>query len=113
MRVIVAGSRTFWDYGYLCKILDEYKDEISELVSGCARGADTLGIMWAEENDVPVAKFPAQWSLYGKSAGYKRNVEMAKHSDALIAFWSGESVGTAHMIDIARKYNLPVFVYDI
>jgi len=31
---------------------------------------------------------------------------MAKHADALVAFWNGKSRGTKHMIDIATKKNL-------
>ena len=51
-------------------------------------------------------EFPADWDKHGKSAGYKRNLEMAENADALIAFWDGESRGTKHMIDIAKEKNL-------
>jgi len=54
----------------------------------------------------PVAKFPADWNKFKKSAGYKRNVEMAENADALIAFYDGKSKGTGHMIDIAKEKNL-------
>lgn len=53
-----------------------------------------------------VQSFPADWQKNGKSAGYKRNEEMAQNSDALIAFWDGESKGTKHMIDTAKRYRL-------
>lgn len=48
--------------------------------------------------------------LYGKSAGYKRNSEMAEIADALIAFWDCSSKGTKDMIDIAKNKNLLVRV---
>ena len=51
-------------------------------------------------------RFPADWDKYGKAAGYKRNGEMARNADALIAFWDGKSRGTKHMIDLAKKYDL-------
>ena len=43
------------------------------------------------------------WNVYGKSAGYRRNVEMGLYGDALIAFWDGFSKGTRLMIDIAKE----------
>ena len=81
-----------------------------EIVSGTAAGADTLGERYAQEKGYEVKKFPAQWDLYGKSAGYKRNQQMAEYADGLIAFWDGKSKGTKHMIDIANKMGLKVRV---
>ena len=57
---------------------------------------------------------PANWDLYGKSAGFRRNIEMADYAIAdnsrgiLLAFWDGKSKGTKHMIDIANKYKMEV-----
>ena len=108
MKLIIAGGRQFNDYDLLCThvsklIVDTSKNEI---VSGMADGADSLGVRYAEENNVSLIKMPADWNKHGKSAGYKRNEEMAKIADACICFWDGESRGTKHMIDLAKKYNL-------
>lgn len=54
--------------------------------------------------------FKADWDKHGKAAGFKRNTEMAKYADALIAFWDGKSKGTKHMIDTAKSHNLKVRV---
>jgi len=105
MKVIIAGGRDFDDYEKLrsyCDYLLQNKDNI-EIVSGTARGADKLGEHYAAERGYPVKRFPADWGSHGKSAGYLRNEEMADYADALIAFWDGESRGTQHMIDIAKK----------
>jgi hypothetical protein len=59
---------------------------------------------------VPLKIFPAQWSIYGKGAGYIRNREMAQYADALIAFWDGKSKGTKNMIDEAKKQGLIIKV---
>ena len=104
MKTIIAGSRGFNDYGLLCQICKE--ELLTEVVSGTARGADQLGERYSDENGIPKKQFPADWDKYGKSAGYKRNTEMAKYADALIAFWDGESRGTKHMIDLAKQHNL-------
>ncbi len=112
MKVIIAGGRNFNDYNKLREscdnILVNQKDV--EIVSGTAAGADTLGERYAQEKGYEVKKFPAQWDLYGKSAGYKRNQQMAEYADGLIAFWDGKSRGTKHMIDIANKMGLKVRV---
>lgn len=114
MKVIIAGSRDFNDYNLLSSICNiEIKNDCTEIVSGTARGADKLGERYAEENNIPVKPFPADWDKFGKSAGYIRNEEMAKYADILIAFWDYQSKGTKHMIDLANKYNLKVIVIRV
>jgi hypothetical protein len=114
MKVIIAGGRSFNDYKLLCEKCDKalsLKSDI-EIVSGTANGADKLGEKYAKEKGYSVKQFPANWDKYGKGAGYIRNEEMAKYSDALIAFWDGQSKGTKHMIDLANRYGLMVKVYN-
>lgn len=117
-KVIVAGSRGFSDLQLLETKLDFLLDERLpkvEIVSGTARGADQLGERYAEDRELPVKRFPAQWHRYGRSAGYRRNVQMAEYADALVAFWDGKSRGTQHMIDVAQKYGLEIRIirYDM
>ena len=114
MRVIIAGSRTFSDYPLLEKKLNflfsrKKKEEIT-IISGTANGADRLGERYANENNISVERYPADWNKYGRSAGYKRNLQMANNADALVAFWDGVSKGTNHMIDIAKEKQLQVRV---
>lgn len=111
-RIIIAGGRDFTNYTLLKEkvdniISDKRKTHQIYIVSGKARGADSLGEKYANENGLNIMEFPADWGKHGKSAGYKRNLEMAENADALIAFWDGESRGTKHMIDIAKEKNLP------
>lgn len=82
----------------------------TEIVSGTARGADLLGEKYATENEIQIKRFPADWNRFGKSAGYKRNEEMANYADACICFWDGKSRGTKSMIDLAEKYKLKTIV---
>lgn len=116
MRVIIAGSRGFDDYETLCKFCDyiigeSYKEEEIEIVSGTARGADKFGEQYANDRGYKLTQFPADWETYGKSAGYRRNSEMADYADTLIAFHDGKSKGTQHMIDLANKKGMNVAVY--
>lgn len=112
MKVIVAGSRDFNDYGLLEARLNHYFANLQHItiVSGAARGADQLGERYAEAYGHDISSHPADWDQHGKSAGYIRNEEMAKEADALVAFWDGNSRGTKHMIDLAKKYNLKLRV---
>ena len=110
VKVFIAGGRGFDDYDSLVKWMDIYIQcpSDTEIVSGTARGADKLGEKYAAERQLPVARFPAEWNKYGRSAGYKRNTVMADYADALVAFWDGISRGTKHMIDIAKEKDLQV-----
>ncbi len=114
MKIIVAGGRNFNDYNLLKEKLDfltsKLKKEKIVIVSGGASGADSLGERYAKERGFSLESFPAEWNKYGRSAGYRRNVQMALNSDALVAFWDGKSKGTEHMINIATERDLKVRV---
>lgn len=112
-RVIIAGGRDFNNYEGLAASLDYLFKNVSddiEVVCGMSRGTDRLGEKYAKERGYRVIYMPADWDTHGKSAGYRRNVEMAKYADALVAFWDGKSTGTKHMIDTAREHKLDVRV---
>lgn len=122
MRVIIAGSRDFYDYEKLKNTVDGYLQNVDSLtpviISGTARGADRLGEKYAIEHSYEVRRFPANWDKYGKSAGYIRNREMAQYAIAnesvgvLISFWDGKSRGTKYMIELAKEYGLRVIVVN-
>lgn len=110
MRTIIAGSRSGITMHHLVEAVTSCGWRPTVVLSGTARGADKLGEAWATWNSIPVERYPANWDLHGKSAGYKRNEDMANKAEALIALWDGESKGTKHMIDIARRKGLRVHV---
>lgn len=115
--VIIAGSRDFEDYELLKSVCDRMLSEKKlthdiVIISGGARGADSLGEKYAEENGFAIDRHPADWERDGKSAGYIRNKEMAEVADACICFWDGESKGTKHMIDIATDMGLKLKIVN-
>jgi hypothetical protein len=111
MKLIIAGGRLFDDYELLeSTIQANYDWGVMEIVCGEARGADALGRRFGENWFLKVHSFPANWDMYGKSAGYRRNVDMADFADGLLAFWDGKSKGTGHMIDLAKKKGIAVEV---
>ena len=111
MKTIIAGGRECVDYRVVSKAMLQFGEEVTEVVSGCARGADTLGEQWARNHSIPIKRFPADWDKHGRGAGYIRNKYMANYADALVALWDGVSRGTANMIEEAKKKGLVVFVY--
>ena len=124
LRIIIAGSRDFNDYELLKKSAIEIitkktmLPDLTRIISGGARGADTLGERFANEMGLEISRFIPDWDGLGKRAGYVRNAEMAKFAvedgnyGVLIAFWDGQSRGTKHMIDLAKRYGLEVHVVN-
>ena len=121
-RVIIAGSREFTDQTRLNKvcrwIFKTARIPVSgtTIISGTCRGADKMGEEYAREEGMAVARFPADWSRYGKMAGPRRNGEMARYAmkkgcnGVLIAFLRADSRGTKNMIDTAVKMKLETYV---
>jgi glycerophosphoryl diester phosphodiesterase len=132
MKVIVAGDRNITDGKVVIDAIDQALElgwEITEVVSGAARGVDSLGETWAKLNDIPVKLFKADWNnlkqpgavikvnqwgkKYNANAGLQRNEQMAQYADALIAVQpNGPTPGTQNMIRMARKYKLKVHLYE-
>lgn len=105
MRVIIAGSRSIVCSEYIFEVLDKLAKTLNfeQVVSGGAKGPDSIGAKWARAHKIPVEEFIPDWKRLGKKAGIFRNIEMVENSDGLIAFWDGQSKGTKHTIDIALK----------
>lgn len=113
MRTIIAGSRSIKDIKHVYDAISNSGIHITEVVSGTANGVDKLGEEWAEYHGIPIKQFPADWDKFGKKAGYLRNMEMSENADALIAIHDGYSKGTKHMIDIATRRGLSVYVHIV
>ena len=119
--ILIAGSRTYNEYLEFVKITDialqnHINDEIL-IVSGGATGADHMAEKYAEERNIPIKIFKADWQRYGKSAGYWRNIEMHEFiknypNRGCLCFWDGQSPGTKQNFDIAAKYHTPLRIYN-
>lgn len=111
-QVIIAGGRDFANYELLQNKCDQFFREKrpTAIISGLARGADTLGTHYARERGIQVLEFPADWERLGRRAGMVRNLQMLDAADAVVAFWDGQSRGTAHMINETKKRGLPLRV---
>jgi hypothetical protein len=109
MKLAVVGSRTFNDYELLKKNLDEIHKEtpITLIISGGAKGADSLSEKWADENGIPKQIFKPDWDKFGKRAGFLRNIDIILNSEQVLAMWDEKSKGTQHSINLADHHKIP------
>jgi hypothetical protein len=114
MRIAVVGSRDFDDFSLFVKIMDRlrYNKEIDAIITGGARGVDSMAEHYAEVNSIPVIVHEAQWDKYGKGAGYIRNKLIWDDSDFGLAIWDGVSKGTKHSFDLAKKQNKQILIFN-
>lgn len=117
---LIVGSRGYTDYASFkakCDALLAGKTDI-EIVSGGASGTDAMAERYARELGYPLQIFPADWSRYGKRAGYVRNREMHAYISTfpergVIAFWDGQSKGTAQSFALAKEFDNPIRIIRI
>lgn len=113
IRLAIIGGRDFTNYEYMKNSLAKLAQDVTiiQVVSGGARGADSLGEQWANEQNIPINIFPAQWEKYGRSAGFRRNKDIINNCDMVAAFWDGQSRGTENSIQLAKEQRKPVRIF--
>ncbi len=107
MRVAVIGSR-----GLQVNDLGKYlPDEVTEIISGGARGVDTSAREYATEHGLKLTEYLPEYNKYGRSAPLKRNITIIENADLVLAFWDGSSKGTKYVIENCKKRNIPLKIY--
>ncbi|WP_373124749.1 DUF2493 domain-containing protein [Blautia producta] len=107
-RCVVAGCRNFKDYSLVERVMMHKLEVFGQrliIISGGAQGADALGERFAEEHQLRIERYPADWDKYGRAAGPIRNEQMAQAAHMVVVFWDGKSKGTESMIKMACKYG--------
>lgn len=131
MRCVIAGSRDLGTYRdgsnrrvqmtleecpWFLEIWEnfDWKDRITEIVSGRALGIDTLGEQLADKLGIEKTIFPAKWTEFGVRAGTLRNEDMAEYGDiAIVIMVSGGSSGSKNMIEQMVRRKKPYIAYEI
>ena len=107
MRVAVIGSR-----GLQVNDLGKYlPDEVTEIISGGARGVDTSAREYAMEHGLKLTEYLPEYDKYGRGAPLKRNITIIENADLVLAFWDGSSKGTKYVIENCKKRNIPLKIY--
>lgn len=107
MKIAVIGSRGLW----VPNLQDYLPAEVTEIVSGGARGVDSAAAAFAREHGLKLTEFLPDYATFGRRAPLVRNVTIIEHSDAVLAFWDGQSRGTKFVIDKCRERGVPCRVF--
>ena len=117
MILAIVGSRDFNDWKTFCKFvqqaLEKWGETPQKIVSGGARGADTLAKKWAGERGIPIEEHFPEWDNLGKAAGPIRNRKIVADATHLIAFPSRNGSGTQNSIELANKKGIPVEILHV
>ena len=107
MKVAIIGSRNLVNVD-----LSEYiPKNVTEIISGGAKGIDTLAEEWADKNGIPKTIIKPEYEKYKRGAPLKRNEKIVERADVIIALWDGKSRGTKFTIDYAKKLQKEVKIY--
>lgn len=112
-KVLVCGDRNWEDIDTIRSELRSIPN-LEMVIEGNAPGADRLSrLVGVGDLNVPVLTVPADWTKYKKAAGPVRNRKMLDYKpDRVLAFHDNisESKGTKNMVELARKFKIPVKV---
>lgn len=127
MKIAVVGSRKFDNYDLLKTTLQAFEQKATLVISGGAKGADTLAERWSKEflskepfvirpnwkdttHQNALIKYDDKGKVYDAKAGIRRNELIAQQADLIFAFWDGQSRGTRQIILYARQIGKKVEV---
>ena len=109
MKLAIVGSR-----GITGIRLEDYIKELpSEIVSGGARGIDTLAADYARKNSITLTEFLPDYQKYGRCAPVIRNRQIIEAADKVLAIWNGKSRGTQNSISLAKRLGKEVSLFIV
>lgn len=122
MKLIIAGTRDAKFslrelFNEICAMYNNWgdpdTDSITEIVSGNSGNIDKLGEEFGNLLEIPVTRFPAEWTKYGTAAGPIRNHLMAVYADAALIIRKDNSDGSTDMLNQANRRGIPVTLVEI
>ena len=118
MNIAIVGGRDFNDYPLLKESILAYIEahkKPENIVSGSAKGADSLAAQFAAEMSIPLLVFKPDYQKYGRGATLVRNTQIIENAEVVFAFWDGQSKGTKDSIKKAEKLKkeLHIITYTL
>lgn len=83
------------------------------MVSGGAKGVDSFAKLFAARHHIPLMEFLPDYAKFGKCATLKRNTQIVREANTVIAFPSSDSRGTLHSINEAKRLGKPVIIINM
>jgi len=106
MIVLICGGREYDDRESIIRRIAQLPPE-SIVITGAARGTDTLAMQEAIAHGFHSASVPALWNRYGKMAGHLRNEAMLRLGPELVIAFPG-GPGTRNCCHQAEALGIPV-----
>jgi hypothetical protein len=109
-KLAIVASRSFNNYDLLKDVVLQHVNlaTLREIVSGGAKGADTLATRFAKEFNLRLITFLPDWERHGRSAGIIRNRDIVNYADFVLAFSVNNSRGTNSVITYCQRINKPI-----
>lgn len=114
MKIAIIGSRECGNINLERELIKRFEILTNDtIISGGARGIDTLAAQFARKHGIKLLEFRPDYATYGRGATFVRNRLMIDMADVVIAFWNGSSRGTKYTIEYAKKKYVPVVIIKI
>jgi predicted Rossmann fold nucleotide-binding protein DprA/Smf involved in DNA uptake len=114
INLAIIGSRNFTDKTFFNNKISEWITKYGKpnrIISGGAKGADTLAADYARERGIELIIYFPDWTQYGKAAGPIRNTLIINHCTHVLAFPSKNGIGTQDSLQKAEKLGKDITVY--
>ena len=115
VKMAIVGSRNTGTVDFSL-VMDELrqrmKNPIIEVISGGAKGYDTMAAAWARLRGIAVTELRPDYQKHGRAATFIRNRAIVDSADIVVAFWDGKSRGTKYTIDYAEKKKKDIIIVN-
>lgn len=103
MKVAVVGSRSIVHQDIAATL----PRETTEIITGGAKGIDTLAAQTANELGLPLTVILPDYAVFGKAAPLHCNDQIIAQADFVLIFWDGVSNGTKYVIEQCKLKQKP------
>jgi len=113
MKILaIIGSRNFDRYEYFERYMLFFYPNVDFIITGDARGTNSLAIRYAEKHGVPYRSIRAEWNKFGGGAGHIRSKDILDPAKKILAWWDNKSPGTRWEIKYAKEiHKVPEIVF--